>query len=250
MATQENKDVSKLPAPALLAPKNGEVLDGRSVRFEWEPEPEATSYLLEVATDAGFEDVVLEQEISGRSSLTVSNVFSTDDTLYYWRVLAANEAGWSNGDKVESFIAAAPDAPLLHAGSPDESFGPLAGLARGSIAEAAGELTGEGKYKAEQVRLGVEHDRVEAGQIVGIMLAVAVAVITAVIILFQWTSIRSEAARQAAVQTVQYRELREVNAAATRKLTQYELIDPEAGIYRIPIERAMDLMVNEAYQSE
>lgn len=250
MSRQENKDVSTLPAPALHAPKNEEVVDGRTVQFVWEPEPQATSFLLEVATDTNFENVVFEQEISGRSSLTVSNVFLPNETLYYWRVLAANEAGWSNGDHVESFVAAAPDAPLIHAGSPDESFGPLSGLARGTIAEAATELTGEDKYKAEQVRLGVEHDRVEAGQIVGIMVAVAVAIITAVIILFQWTSIRSEAARQVAVETVQYRELREVNAAATRKLTQYELIDPEAGVYRIPIERAMDLMVNEAYQSE
>jgi hypothetical protein len=42
---------------------------------------------------------------------------------------------------------------------------------------------------------------------------------------------------------------RELRAREEEELNSYALIDDKQGIYRIPIERAMELMVEEAYQS-
>ena len=41
--------------------------------------------------------------------------------------------------------------------------------------------------------------------------------------------------------------LRELNARETETLSTYKMIDSTRGIYRIPIERAMQLMADEAY---
>ena len=42
--------------------------------------------------------------------------------------------------------------------------------------------------------------------------------------------------------------LRELRASETQTLTSYKLLDPAKGIYQIPIERAMQLMADEAYR--
>lgn len=41
--------------------------------------------------------------------------------------------------------------------------------------------------------------------------------------------------------------LRELRAKEAEVLSGYKLLDPQKGIYRIPIERAMQLMADEAY---
>jgi len=44
--------------------------------------------------------------------------------------------------------------------------------------------------------------------------------------------------------------LRELRASEQETLTSYAVVDAKAGIYQIPIERAMKLMAEEAYQSQ
>ncbi len=45
-------------------------------------------------------------------------------------------------------------------------------------------------------------------------------------------------------------ELKELRARENKILNNYELLDYSKGIYRIPIERAMKLMADEAYEKE
>ncbi len=45
-------------------------------------------------------------------------------------------------------------------------------------------------------------------------------------------------------------ELRELRAQEEKLLNSYELLDYSKGIYRIPIERAMQLIADEAYEKQ
>ncbi|MCB0834237.1 MAG: hypothetical protein KDC45_12300 [Bacteroidetes bacterium] len=42
-------------------------------------------------------------------------------------------------------------------------------------------------------------------------------------------------------------QIRDMRAADIQVLTGYKIIDPGKGVYQIPVERAMKLMVDEAY---
>lgn len=44
--------------------------------------------------------------------------------------------------------------------------------------------------------------------------------------------------------------LRDLRAREDEVLNSYKLLDPATGTYQIPIERAMDLVANEAYRAE
>jgi hypothetical protein len=63
-----------------------------------------------------------------------------------------------------------------------------------------------------------------------------------------WTNTTRQAIREGSIDPDQYTQLRETEAQAAQKLSQYEVIDEQAGTYRIPIDRAMDIMANQAYQ--
>ena len=72
----------------------------------WHPATDTPiDYLLEVATDPGFSEIVLSQRVEGtqyRPELPLS-----DDTLHYWRVTPRNHCGESAPSTVRSFRTAA-----------------------------------------------------------------------------------------------------------------------------------------------
>ena len=88
-------------APTLLSPN----IPGTSITFTWNASPGATKYRLEVngnlswgkGTRKCYEDVgnVLSKTVTG---------FPNDGTMYYWRVWAGNDAGWSPSSSSRSFI--------------------------------------------------------------------------------------------------------------------------------------------------
>lgn len=250
MAQSRDKDQPTLPAPALVSPREAEVLDGRSITFAWERVDGATKYQLEVSTRQEFDELAYEKVLQGEVSATVSDTFATDGTLYFWRVLAGDDAGWSNGDHVESFVSVSADeATGERASRPDERLGPYPALIRSATVEAAAEVTGEEDLLHEEEAAGVEHEGVEAGQILGITLAIAAAIVMIVIVLFQWTRIVERETRAAAAGLSGYPELREARMQARQQLESYGVADPDAGLYRIPIDRAMELMAQEARAS-
>lgn len=89
-------------APTLVSPANGATSQALQPTFMWNAVSGADSYSLEVATDAGFSNVVITE-----SGLTGTNYTPTSDlnsvTTYYWRVQAANGAGNSPYSTVYSF---------------------------------------------------------------------------------------------------------------------------------------------------
>lgn len=247
MAKSKQQNESTLPAPALNSPREAAVIDGQNVVFEWEPVDGATRYQLEVATEQEFEDLVVNRVVEGATSVTLKEAFEPDGTIYFWRVLAGDDAGWSNGDHVESFVSSTPEEGAKDLSRPDELLGPYPALIRSATAEAAAEVTGEESLLEHDLEMGVEHENVEAGQILGIVLAIIAAIMMMVVVLFQWTRIVESEIRYASTGISGYPELRQVEMSAQEKLTGYGAV--EEGRYRIPIDRAMDLVVQEARQS-
>ncbi len=89
-------------APALTSPANGATDVSGTPTFTWAAASGATTYDLEVATDAAFSNIVVSQTgLTGTSyGLTVSLASSTE---HFWRVRAFNPCGQSSWSAVFSF---------------------------------------------------------------------------------------------------------------------------------------------------
>jgi len=83
-------DATVVPA-TLNAPVNAATEVDLRPEFSWQAVPGATSYLLEVALDAGFNTIVLET-VTTETSLTADNALDTA-TQHFWRVTAQNNCG-------------------------------------------------------------------------------------------------------------------------------------------------------------
>ncbi len=68
----------------------------------------------------------------------------------------------------------------------------------------------------------------------------------AVIVLFQiYNKGVQTASLEAAAEYVAFPQIRDGEVAGMRKITQYEVVDQAAGVYAIPIERAMEIVAAE-----
>ena len=250
MSSRDDNTQRPVFDPVLVSPLQAASVDGNSVLFSWEPVEGATEYELEVSPEPSFEPLIVKQNLERRTDVTVMNVFPCDESLFYWRVLAKGAGGWSPGEHVESFLSCedVPDEPA--SGTPDEKedLGPAAALFKSASVEAAAEVTDDDELYRQEAIDGVQHEGIEAGQILGIALAVLAAIVMAIIVVFQMTNLRYEATLSSVTSSARYPELRETERKAEQLLKGYGAVDAENGVYRIPIERAMDLMINEAYQ--
>ncbi len=104
-ATASLRVVEAAPASAsLLSPANGATGVSTSPQLSWSAVPEAASYLVDVATDAGFSDIVY----SASSSSTTHAVAAAlpADTALFWRVTASNACGDGIASAASSFTTA------------------------------------------------------------------------------------------------------------------------------------------------
>jgi hypothetical protein len=86
---------------SLQAPSNGAINVGTQPTLSWQAVAGAESYRVEVATDAGFGNVVFDTVVAG-TSLAVSTPLATS-TVHYWRVTANNACGSGASSAVYSF---------------------------------------------------------------------------------------------------------------------------------------------------
>lgn len=99
---------------------------------------------------------------------------------------------------------------------------------------------------AQDYGMAVEPEGVPAGKIFSAGLIIFGTVTVAVITLFQIYSKGVQTASfEAADLYVAYPAIRDAQVEGMRKITQYEVLDEAEGRYRIPIDRAMELLVNE-----
>jgi hypothetical protein len=239
-------------APVVVEPKEEALVDGTDVTLRWEAMPGADDYLVEVAEDAAFHEVVVQEQVEG-TALQLPEL-PTDGKLYYWRVITERGADWSHGDRIESFVSVTADQLRTADGdgsAPDreEDYGPAAELFSAAGTEAAAEAAGGEKRFAEERRMGVAHEGVEAGQIMGFAGVVIVAVVLIVCVLLFWVTSVADATQEARTDASTYPELQETETRAAQQLSQYQLVSERDSSYRIPIDEAMRLVADEEYES-
>lgn len=78
--------------PALSSPANGASIVTSTPTFSWQAAAGSSSYLVEIARDALFLDLVNSQEVSGTNYTAPA---LPEGGLYYWRVTALNDCGGS-----------------------------------------------------------------------------------------------------------------------------------------------------------
>ena len=93
---------SGMPAsPALASPLDGEVDVARSPTFSWAADAAAEGYVIEVATDAAFSNIVASATVDANSWMPSTPL--TPSTTFYWRVRAESPCGDSGWSTVRSF---------------------------------------------------------------------------------------------------------------------------------------------------
>ena len=88
--------------PVLLTPANGATNVPVPPTFTWAAAAQAGTYSIQIATDAGFTNIVDQASGLTGTTYTPSTALNTN-TLYYWRVLATNACGTSAYSEVFNF---------------------------------------------------------------------------------------------------------------------------------------------------
>ncbi len=241
-------DSEEVPSPSLVAPTDAISVDGSEVTFVWEPVEGAEAYRLQVAPTARFEDLVVDVDVGNEAAVTVGNQLPTDGQTFFWRVLIG--PGAEDEEKtspVESFITTTEADADSEVPSPSDEE-PVTELARAARREATTETFDfEDQFEREKER-GVAYEGVAASQIMGISGSIILVILVAVAIIFGWFEQVTQNTQAEAADQQTYDQIRQAELEATQKLQQYEVVDEEEGVYRIPIDRAMDLIATEEYK--
>jgi PKD repeat protein len=102
--------------PTLSSPANSSNILGTTIQFQWAPAARANDYYLQIATDAGFTNLVFDSWLGGNYISVDMSGFPDNGQVYYWRVAAGNSLGSSSYSTVWSFIngpSAIPETPTL-----------------------------------------------------------------------------------------------------------------------------------------
>lgn len=101
------------PAPALISPVDGATVTDATPMLDWSDADGAGSYRLQVATDTGFNDVVIDVDVVA-STYTPAAPLANDQ--YVWRVRSvagALESEWSSAWSFTVQFCATPAKPAL-----------------------------------------------------------------------------------------------------------------------------------------
>ena len=89
-----------LTPPTLISPETFTTFYSRDITFNWEPNPEAAQYWLEIATDPKFSSLY---EIVKNIFSTSHIVYNLPANIYYWRVASVDNLGFP-GNFSNAFI--------------------------------------------------------------------------------------------------------------------------------------------------
>jgi hypothetical protein len=93
--------VSAPSVPVVQLPVNGATQVSKNPSFSWNPSSNATSYRIQLSTDAAFTTTVVDSSSVLDTTLTTSTLLSA--TNYFWRVKAINGVGESDWSASSSF---------------------------------------------------------------------------------------------------------------------------------------------------
>ena len=107
-------DLTKMDPAELIAPVQGavDVAFANGTQFEWSSVEHAGTYMLEIATDAEFENIV-KKEVTKNTDAAISGL--EKQTTYYWRVTARENRvnGAASVSAVNSFTTLNVDKTML-----------------------------------------------------------------------------------------------------------------------------------------
>ncbi|MCH8032997.1 MAG: aryl-sulfate sulfotransferase [Bacteroidetes bacterium] len=100
-------DVNVIPvSPILVSPENNKIVNQNlPLDFEWSPQGFADKFNLQVATDAAFNNKVVDDSTLTTVTYTLTPLLQEQD--YYWRAKSKNLAGWGDWTSVWSFNSSA-----------------------------------------------------------------------------------------------------------------------------------------------
>lgn len=102
---------------------------------------------------------------------------------------------------------------------------------------------------ADTNKSGYDTSDINVKKVILIAVAVVLVVIVAIVALNEYfVSLKEEYVYDMVLRPESV-TLRDLRAAEDEILNSYKLVDSTAGIYRIPIDRAMELMAEEAFQA-
>ncbi|MCS4436946.1 LamG-like jellyroll fold domain-containing protein, partial [Aquiflexum gelatinilyticum] len=93
-------------APSLISPLNGitEIQASSGTNLSWAPSAFADTYSIQLATDAGFTNLISNQNAVNGTDFNTPALSPL--TTYFWRVLASNSQGDSEWSETWSFTTA------------------------------------------------------------------------------------------------------------------------------------------------
>jgi len=106
-------DISKEVFPPLpIRPREGERVDQtKNVTLEWSPVGYTNRFSLELATDADFNNKIIEEQSLDSAVYDFDTI--EPNTEYFWRVTATNNVGESEWSQTSLFVTTAPQVTLL-----------------------------------------------------------------------------------------------------------------------------------------
>ncbi len=106
--------------PVPIYPIHGDVVDTDAPAFTWEAVPEASGYRVQVASDEGFDDIIIDLTVDQTTSLTLFGRLPDEAVSRHWRVCALfpndTEGPWSESVQFETDPEAAADTDFASEG--------------------------------------------------------------------------------------------------------------------------------------
>jgi hypothetical protein len=92
-------------SPVLTKPPKLSIIEPVNTDFQWETDPYAVSYTLQIATDYDFQNLVVSIKGIVDTEYQLQEGILQPNTSYYWRVIASNQYGYVYS-RVSSFMTA------------------------------------------------------------------------------------------------------------------------------------------------
>jgi hypothetical protein len=106
------------------------------------------------------------------------------------------------------------------------------------------------KVDKESLQAGYDAHEANLKPVIIIGVSSVILLVLSIILIDQYFIATKERLVEEMVLSPQSTALRELRAREEEALNSYRVIDAEKGIYQIPIDRAMELIANEAYRSQ
>lgn len=198
---------SQQPHPK--SPPPGAHVDDPAVTFSWQGPDKASNYELQIARDSRFDDLLFEGRVGEEDAFTFNGLPAQEGITLYWRVRAEVAGEWTDYSSSSDFTVVdwrADPVPFEQDESPS---------GRTPVTEGTQSRSGP----------------------ILVMVAVAISIGVIIVTAYTMQGVGAEVAEDPAPA--------DTAAAEEVDLNEYGVVDEEAGVYRIPIDQAINLVVQE-----